>query len=211
MTGNFVCNMCGKQFKSHKMLTQHNRDVHIEGDFPCTLCDKTSRTKKHLANHVFIKHKEKESMQCNSKSDDIQCTYETTSVSNLNKHKKRVHEKIATPPNFAYSSCDFKTASKFSLKRHNVSCKKSVELLPHEISCTQCRKTFSTQKALSRHTKSTAKTSQIFQTLLHVWSVRKHLQNLTISKGINRLHMGSRKKAMLYKTVWVWLFLQQRH
>ena len=145
--------MCGKQFKSHKMLTQHNRDVHIEGDFPCTLCDKTFRTKKHLANHVFIKHKEKESMQCNSKSDDIQCTYETTSVSNLNKHKKRVHEKIAIPPNFACSSCDFKTASKFSLKRHNVSCKKSVELLPHEISCTQCRKTFSTQKALSRHTK----------------------------------------------------------
>ena len=105
MTGNFVCNMCGKQFKSHKMLTQHNRDVHIEGDFPCTLCDKTFRTKKHLANHVFIKHKEKESMQCNSKSDDIQCTYETTSVSNLNKHKKRVHEKIAIPPNFACSSC----------------------------------------------------------------------------------------------------------
>ena len=153
MTGNFVCNMCGKQFKFHKMLTQHNRDVHIEGDFPCTLCDKTFRTKKHLANHVFIKHKEKESMQCNSKSDDIQCTYETTSVSNLNKHKKRVHEKIAIPPNFACSSCDFKTASKFSLKRHNVSCKKYVELLPHEISCTQCRKTFSTQKALSRHTK----------------------------------------------------------
>ena len=56
MTGNFVCNMCGKQFKSHKMLTQHNRDVHIEGDFPCTLCDKTFRTKMHLANHVFMAH-----------------------------------------------------------------------------------------------------------------------------------------------------------
>ena len=52
------------------------------------MCDTTFRTKKHLAHHVFNKHKEKESMQCNSKSDDIQCTYETTSVSNLNKHKK---------------------------------------------------------------------------------------------------------------------------
>ena len=39
MTGDFVCNMCGKQFKSHKTLTQHNRDVHIEGDFPCFFCD----------------------------------------------------------------------------------------------------------------------------------------------------------------------------
>ena len=74
-------------------------------DFPCSLCDTTFRTKKHLANHVFIKHKEKESMQCNSKSDDIQCTYETKSVSNLNKHKKRVREKIAIPYSIACSSC----------------------------------------------------------------------------------------------------------
>ena len=27
MTGDFVCNMCSKHFKSHKTLTQHNRDV----------------------------------------------------------------------------------------------------------------------------------------------------------------------------------------
>ena len=27
MTGDFVCNMCSKQFKSHETLTQHNRDV----------------------------------------------------------------------------------------------------------------------------------------------------------------------------------------
>ena len=39
MTADFVCNMRGKQFKSHKTLTQHNRDVHIEGDFPCFFCD----------------------------------------------------------------------------------------------------------------------------------------------------------------------------
>jgi len=56
--------MCSKHFKSHKTLTQHNRDVHIEGDFPCSLCDTTFRTKRHLAHHLFNKHKEKESMQC---------------------------------------------------------------------------------------------------------------------------------------------------
>ena len=89
MICDFVCNMCGKQFKSQKTLTQHIRDVHIEEDIPCSLCDKTFRTKKHLANHKFSKHKEKESLQC-----DI-CSYNTKSGGNLKAHKKRVHEKIS--------------------------------------------------------------------------------------------------------------------
>ena len=203
--------MCGKQFKSHKMLTQHNRDVHIEGDFPCTLCDKTFRTKKHLANHVFIKHKEKESMQCNSKSDDIQCTYETTSVSNLNKHKKRVHEKIAIPPNFACSSCDFKTASKFSLKRHNVSCKKSVELLPHEISCTQCRKTFSTQKALSRHTKVHSKDKpDISNTASCVVCQKTFAKSYNLKRHQQAAH-GLTEKGNILQNSLGRLFLRQGH
>ena len=44
MICDFVCNVCGKQFKSQKTLTQHIRDVHIEEDIPCSLCDKTFRT-----------------------------------------------------------------------------------------------------------------------------------------------------------------------
>ena len=73
MICDFVCNMCGKQFKSQKTLTQHNRDVHIEEDIPCSLCDKTFRMKKHLAYHKFSKHTEKESLQC-----DIDCIYMTS-------------------------------------------------------------------------------------------------------------------------------------
>ena len=89
MICDFVCNMCGKQFKSQKTLTQHIRDVHIEEDIPCSLCEKTFRTKKHLANHKFSKHKEKESLQCD------ECSYNTKSGGNLKAHKKRVHEKIS--------------------------------------------------------------------------------------------------------------------
>ena len=85
MICDFVCNMCGKQFKSQKTLTQH-LDVHIEEDISCSLCDKTFRMKKHLAYHKFSKHTEKESLQCDVKSDDPECSYHTT-------HKKRVHEK----------------------------------------------------------------------------------------------------------------------
>ena len=87
MICDFVCNMCGKQFKSQKTLTQHNRDVHIEEDIPCSLCDKTFRMKKHLAYHKFSKHTEKESLQCDVKSDlktikikkqnNIDCIYMT--------------------------------------------------------------------------------------------------------------------------------------
>ena len=75
MTSDFVCNICGKQFKSQKTLTQHNRDVHSEEDIPCTSCDKTFRTKKHLAYHKSSKHTEKEFLQCDVKSDDTECSY----------------------------------------------------------------------------------------------------------------------------------------
>ena len=120
-----ICNMCGKQFKSQKTLTEHNRDVHIEEDIPCSLCDKTFRTKRHLANHKFNKHTEKEFLQCGVISDDKECSYQTTDVSNLNAHKKRVHEKTVNAIQqlvfkFACSSCDFKTGTKFNLERHNV-------------------------------------------------------------------------------------------
>ena len=153
-----ICNMCGNQFKSQKTLTQHNKDVQIEVDLPCSLCDKTFRTKRHLANHKYYTHTEKESLQCDVISDDTQCSFQTTSVSNLNAHKKRVHENTANAiqqlhPKFACSSCDFKTSTKYNLKKHEVTCKKSVELLPSEKSCNHCRKTFSTQNSLKRHTK----------------------------------------------------------
>ena len=35
-------------------LTQHNRDVHIEGDFPCSFCDTKFRPKKPLVKYVYV-------------------------------------------------------------------------------------------------------------------------------------------------------------
>ena len=157
-----ICIMSGKQFKSQKTLTEHNRDVHIEEEIPCSLCDKTFRTKKHLANHKFSQHTEKESLQCDIKSDDTECSYHTKSVSNLNAHKKRVQNAIQQFK-FSCSSCDFKAGTKYKLERH--SCKKSMESLPSEKSCKQCRKTFSTQKALKRHTKVHNKDEPVFSAI----------------------------------------------
>ena len=126
-----------------KTLVQHNRDVYIEDDIPCSLCDKTFRTKRYLANHKFNKHTEKESLQCDVISDDTECIYQTTSVSNLNAHKKRVHEKTVNAIQqlvfkFACSSCDFKTGTKYKLERHNVTHNKSTKFICDKVLYIHC-------------------------------------------------------------------------
>ena len=136
MICDLICNVCGKQFKSGRTLTQHNRDVHIELDIPCSSCDKTFRTKKHLADHKLSKHTEKESLQCDVKSDDTECSYHTTSVSNLNAHKKRMHEKTVNAVQqlvfkFACSSCDFKTGTKFNLETHKSAQQRQAQCSKH--------------------------------------------------------------------------------
>ena len=108
MSDDLVCNVCGKQFKSQKKLSDHSWATHSDENLPCSSCDKTFRTKKHLANHMTDKHTEKEPVQCDFKTNDMACTYYSTSKSNLKAHKKRVHKKVTVldPHKFACSSCD---------------------------------------------------------------------------------------------------------
>ena len=114
-------------------------------------------------------------------------------MSNLNAHKKRMHEKTVNAVQqlvfkFACSSCDFKTGTKFNLERHNVTCKKYMESLPSEKSCKQCRKTFSNQKALKRHTKvhnkdkpdvpnTTVSCTVCQKTFAKSWNLKRHQQD----------------------------------
>ena len=79
MSDDLVCNVCGKQFKSQKKLSQHSWATHSDENLPCSSCDKTFRTKKHLANHMTDKHTEKEPVQCDFKTNDMACTYYSTS------------------------------------------------------------------------------------------------------------------------------------
>ena len=37
MVGDYVCNMCGKQFMAKKGLSDHNWAVHTEVEFPCAM------------------------------------------------------------------------------------------------------------------------------------------------------------------------------
>ena len=94
MSGNLVCNVCGKQYKSQKKLSDHSWATHSDENLPCSSCDKTFRTKTHLANHITNKHTEKEPVQCDFKTNNMTCTYYSTSKGNLKAHKKRVHKKF---------------------------------------------------------------------------------------------------------------------
>ena len=93
MSGDFVCNVCGKQFGAKKTLSQHNWAVQTEFESNCTHCDKTFRSKKKLTYHMRSTHAENKVFHCELKFGDIQCSYYSTSNSNLRVHVKRVHEK----------------------------------------------------------------------------------------------------------------------
>ena len=154
MSGDFVCNVCGKQFGAKKILSQHNWAVHTESESNCTHCDKTFRSKKKLTYHMRSTHAENEAFHCDLKFGDIQCSYYSTSNSNLRVHVKRVHEKAgnkAANAPLLCGSCDYRTDLKTNLVRHKKTCTKSVE--PNENLCNLCHKTFSTKKILHKHSK----------------------------------------------------------
>ena len=152
MVGEFVCNVCGKQFMTKNALYDHNWGVHTEVESPCSDCDKIFRNKTKLAYHIKTTHQEKESFYCDVKSGEIECIYYSATKSNLRTHKKRVHEKtLQNPLKLVCGSCDYRTNTKFNLDRHSEKCKTlDPSLINH--SCNLCNKTFSTKKNLTRHT-----------------------------------------------------------
>ena len=156
MNTNFVCNVCGKQFFAKDKLSHHNWAVHAEEESPCTSCDKTFRSKKKLTYHMRATHVEKEAFHCELQFGEIECSYFSSSKSNLRTHKKGVHEKAnkdANPPKFLCDLCEYSTTLKTNLVRHNKTCTNSVESNSLENSCNLCHNTFSTKKILHKHTK----------------------------------------------------------
>ena len=94
MAGEFVCNVCGKQFMNKNALYDHT-----EMKSPCNDCDKIFRNKTKLAYHFRATHQEKDSFYCGVKSGEIQCIYYSATKSNLRTHKERVDEKpLQNPP-----------------------------------------------------------------------------------------------------------------
>ena len=113
MVGDFVCNVCGKQFIAKRALYLHMRGVHTEVEVPCNDCDKIFKSKTKLEYHTRATHQEKNSFYCDVKVGDTRCIYYSATKSNLRAHKKRMHEKtLPNPPELVCGSCDYRTNRK---------------------------------------------------------------------------------------------------
>ena len=144
-------------------------------------------------------HVEKEAFHCELQFGEIECSYFSSSKSNLRTHKKGVHEKAnkdANPPKFLCDLCEYSTTLKTNLVRHNKTCTNSVESNSLENSCNLCHKTFSTKKILHKHTKlhSKEKTFTPNSTVSCVVCKKTFAK-----KGIRRITMDSQRGAMLFR------------
>ena len=173
MSGDYVCNICGKQFLTKGGLSSHNWAVHNTVESPCTVCDKIFRNKKHLADHMSNTHTENQRFSCDFKTGESACSYYSTTKTNLMAHKKRVHEKTidAIPPKHACGLCGYRTNSKFSLRRHGEKCNKSLNQNPIDHICNICAKKFSTQKIFSAAFCVVCK-----KTFVNKWNMERHTQ-----------------------------------
>ena len=184
MSGDFVCNVCGKQFGAKKTLSQHNWAVQTEFESNCTHCDKTFRSKKKLTYHMRSTHAENEVFHCDLKFGDIQCSYYSTSNSNLRVHVKRVHEKAGNKAaNAHFFVVRVTTERIWRLAWH----KKVAQNQWNQMkTCATCvTKRFQRRRSCISIQKCTTKKILLHQpVLLLVLSVRKRLQRNQIWKGI---------------------------
>ena len=124
MSGDYVCNICGKQFLTKGRLSSHNWAVHNTFESPCIVCDKIFTNKKHLADHMSNTYAENQRFSCDFKTGESACSYYSTTKSNLRAHRKRVHEKTISviPPKHACGLYGYRINSKVSLSSHNKKC-----------------------------------------------------------------------------------------
>ena len=187
MVGDYVCNMCGKQFMAKKGLSDHNWAVHEQVESPCNFCDKIFRSKKHLAVHISNTHAENPRFSCDFKSGEIACIYYSTTKSNLTAHKKRVHEKTIDVilPKLVCVVCGYRTNSKFNLDRHSEKCNRSLNQNSTDHTCNICSKKFSSKKILTKHTKlhnrskcdtpiSASSCVVCKKTFVNTWNMERH-------------------------------------
>ena len=92
MSGDYVCNTCGKQFVTKSGLSGSNWAVHNTVESPCTVCDKIFTNKKHLAVHMSNTHAENQRFSCDFKTGESACSYYSTIKTNLTARRLNVWE-----------------------------------------------------------------------------------------------------------------------
>ena len=165
----FVCNICGKKFKTAQSKAYHETIHANTRPFKCSVCNKMLGSKAHLRRHEMDAHTEN-IYQC-------QCGKNFKSLRRYKEHYRAIHD----PSNpYRCSYCQRNLKNEESLKKHQIThtypyscriCKKGFKLyimcqihekskhqIPHcelaevnDHTCPICRKEFKTKLSLYSH------------------------------------------------------------
>ena len=143
-----TCN-CGKSFSSKKQLGRHIREVHHGVKLNCDQCDYQTKRSRELKKHMENKHgngegdnDERSTLYC--EFCGFSCKYQQS----LQDHMERLH--LQNEYKCDKEGCDFVTRQKRKLQEHNT--RHGEELI-----CPICGKTFSSNKAWTKHKRETHK------------------------------------------------------
>ena len=134
-----ICDTCGKQFKTKKILTQHLK-CHGEKSFLCQHCDYTATLQKYLNHHI-------ERMHPITPKPEVLPMYTCEHCGNSYKAQQTLNYHIESAHLDTFFNCDlcekvFKTRRK--LAEHK-------KCHGQTVACDLCHKSFPTYRNMTRH------------------------------------------------------------
>ena len=107
----FVCDECGKEYKTKSHLKRHIQIVHHKIRVKCDKCDFKATDKTTVERHSLVVHENvKTRYTCTI------CSHHVYTSSALKKHNASVHEGVRYPCNL----CQYKAVEKNSLRTHMI-------------------------------------------------------------------------------------------
>ena len=137
------CDICQRKIYGKEYLLKHRRThANFTERYPCDQCSKVFRRKWSLETHRKI-HTFKKFVQC-----DI-CGEEFRFISEVDKHKHKVHQYDRTQASYECNVCKMKFATLSHLSIHSSHSHKPVDGKPFK--CANCQTLFTTCVELKKH------------------------------------------------------------
>ena len=141
---------CGKSFSNKKQLGRHVREVHDGVTLKCDQCSYQTKRSRDLRNHIENKHGDGVQIDKQERPDIFCefCGYSCKYRQSLQDHVEKIHLQNEYKCN--EEDCDFVTTQKRKLQEHK-------SRHGEELICPICGKTFSSNKAWTKHKRETHK------------------------------------------------------
>jgi hypothetical protein len=134
----YICETCGKQFKSKFALKLHTESIHLKKfKFSCPTCDRGFNQFHQFRGHM-ASHHESLNEKC------LLCSLTFRYKTSLNEHIESVHKQVKFACSFL--NCDVQCSSNRALIEH-VRAKHNKDRFP----CDKCDKTFKWRSSLKYH------------------------------------------------------------